>query len=74
MWSAWIAIYRRTATVAADRKTGLLLEVSDLSDAIIQKNITGNFSVAINQILHPRTAAVPTLQCADDGPDVQITA
>lgn len=74
MWSTWIAIYRRRATIAADRKNGLLLDVSDLSDAIVQKNMTGSFYVAINQILHPWTGAASTLQCADVGPDMQVTA
>jgi hypothetical protein len=52
MWSTFISIYHRTATVTADRSSAAILDVSDLGEPTSQNITVEDFSTAFNTMLY----------------------
>jgi len=73
-WSTFLSIYRRTATVTADRPSTAILDVSDYGEPINQ-NITGDdFLIAFKTMLYAynETNSIGGA-CPVVGPDFQLT-
>ncbi|KAL5326497.1 hypothetical protein ACEPPN_004183 [Leptodophora sp. 'Broadleaf-Isolate-01'] len=72
-WSGFVGVYRRNATVASERKTGVLLDIGDLSPAKPQHIPPADFLTAFNGMLLPWRQQNNSFECDASGPQYQLT-
>jgi len=74
IWSTFMSIYRRTATVTSDRSSAAILDVSDLGDPVSQNLTAEGFTTALNAMLYKYTETNPLGGvCPAVGSDWQLT-
>lgn len=72
MWSSFVATYRRKVTTASDRKTNVILAISDPTKPAIQNITAGEVFLAFNSMLCPRET-VGTSACQAVSTEWQLT-
>ncbi|KAH7360947.1 hypothetical protein BKA65DRAFT_577974 [Rhexocercosporidium sp. MPI-PUGE-AT-0058] len=72
-WSGFVGIYRRNATVAIERKTGVLLDIEDLSAAKAQHIPPADFLTAFKGMLLPWREQNRSFEFDTSGPQFQLT-